>query len=96
MTEFLPSQTALEPLPPLGDPSIQGVLVRESDGPVDFSLVREAGFTAVYFRATSGPTYVDCRLNANVSAALAIPPSAPCRVNRTASRSSCGTPSPFK
>jgi len=71
MTEFLPSQTALEPLPPLGDPSIQGVLVRESDGPVDFSLVRDAGFTAVYFRATSGPYYTDCRLDANVAAARA-------------------------
>lgn len=71
MTEFLPSQTANETLPPLGDASIQGVLVRESDGPVDFAQVRRAGFTAVYFRATSGPFYTDCRLDANVSAARA-------------------------
>jgi len=72
LTQQMPSQTAIQLLPPLGEASIQGVLVRESDGQVDFNRVRDAGFTAVYFRATSGPTYVDCRLNANVSAARAV------------------------
>lgn len=71
MTQQMPSQTATQLLPPLGEASIQGVLVRESDGQVDFNRVRDAGFTAVYFRATSGPYYVDCRLNANIANAQA-------------------------
>lgn len=70
LTETMPSQTA-ELLPPLGDASIQGVIVREADGTVDFAQLRDDGFTTVYFRATAGDDYVDCRLNSNVRAATA-------------------------
>ena len=69
LTENMPSLTQL--LPPLGDASIQGVIVRESDGTVDFRQLRDDGFTTVYFRATAGDDYVDCRLNTNVRAATA-------------------------
>lgn len=69
LTENMPSLTQL--LPPLGEASIQGVTVRESDGTVDFRQLRDDGFTTVYFRATAGDDYVDCRLNTNVRAATA-------------------------
>ena len=69
LTENMPNLTQL--LPPLGEASIQGVIVRESDGTVDFRQLRDDGFTAVYFRATAGDDYVDCRLNTNVRAATA-------------------------
>jgi len=65
MTQANPAQL----LPPLGDATIQGVTVRESDGTIDFARLREDGFSAVYLRATAGDDYVDCRLNANARAA---------------------------
>lgn len=68
MTETMPTAAA-ELLPPLGDASIQGITVRESDGTIDFARLREDGFTAVYLRATAGDDYVDCRLNTNARAA---------------------------
>lgn len=58
-------------LPPLGDARYQGVIVHESDGTIDFDRLREAGFSIVYLRATSGADYVDCRLQANEQAAFA-------------------------
>lgn len=57
-------------LPPVGEASIQGVIVRESDGSIDFNRIREAGFRIVYLRATSGTNYVDCRLQNNEQAAI--------------------------
>lgn len=68
MTENMPVATAAL-LPPLGDASIQGVIVREADGTIDFPRLREDGFSAVYLRATAGDDYVDCRLNTNSRAA---------------------------
>ncbi len=56
-------------LAPLGDPSIQGVTVRESDGTIDFARLKDDGISAVYLRATAGDDYVDCRLNTNSRAA---------------------------
>lgn len=67
MTENFVSTAEL--LGPLGEASIQGVTVRESDGTIDFARLREDGFTAVYLRATAGDDYVDCRLNTNSRAA---------------------------
>lgn len=57
-------------LQPFGDATIQGVTIRESDGTVNFTRVRDAGFSVAYFRASSGDSYADCRLDANVNAAL--------------------------
>ena len=51
LTENMPSLTQL--LPPLGDAAIQGVIVRESDGTVDFRQLRDDGFTAVSFRSVT-------------------------------------------
>lgn len=68
LTENMPA-TAAELLAPLGEPSIQAISVRESDGTIDFARLREDGFTAVYLRATAGDDYTDCRLNANARAA---------------------------
>lgn len=70
MTQSTPTPAA-NTLPPLGEANLQGVLVRESDGPVEFDRVREAGFSIAYLRATAGPNYTDCRLAANVRAAEA-------------------------
>ena len=56
-------------LKPLGDANLQGVTVRESDGVIEFDRVREAAFSIVYLRATSGDDYVDCRLETNAIAA---------------------------
>ena len=69
MTETIATRT--EALPPLGNATIQGVTVRESDGSVNFERVRDAGFSVVYLRATAGADYVDCRLNANARSAAA-------------------------
>lgn len=67
MTQTMPTA---ELLPPLGDATIQGVTVRESDGTIDFARLREDGFSAVYLRATAGDDYVDCRLNTNARAGV--------------------------
>ena len=69
MTETNAAAQTTELLPPLGEATIQGVTVRESDGAVNFARVKEAGFSAVYLRATAGDDYVDCRLNTNARAA---------------------------
>lgn len=68
LTENMPTTTA-ELLPPLGDASLQGIIVREADGTIDFRSLRESGFSIVYLRATAGNDYVDCRLDTNIRAA---------------------------
>ena len=70
MTETMSTRTT-DSLPPLGDANIQGVLIREADGAVDFTKVRDAGISAVYLRASAGDDYADCRLNVNARAAAA-------------------------
>lgn len=64
MTEAMPTY-----LQPLGNAEIQGVLVQESDGKVDFAALRDSGFSAVYFRASAGSDYADCHLDENLKAA---------------------------
>lgn len=56
-------------LSPLGNATLMGVSVQESDGTIDYERVRRAGFSIVYLRASSGADYADCRLKANVDAA---------------------------
>lgn len=56
-------------LSPLGEATLLGATVRESDGIVNFTRVREARITILYLRATSGADYVDCKLNANYASA---------------------------
>ena len=56
-------------LSPLGDASLLGATVRESDGNVNFTRVHDARISILYLRATSGADYVDCKLNANYAAA---------------------------
>ena len=57
-------------LSPLGEATLLGATVRESDGIVNFTRVREARITILYLRATSGADYVDCKLNANYASAV--------------------------
>lgn len=60
-----------EIISPLGTASLRGVTVRESDGAVDYAAVKADGFSIVYFRATAGASYADCRLDASLKAAQA-------------------------
>ena len=57
-------------LSPLGEATLLGATVRESDGIVNFTRVRDARITILYLRATSGADYVDCKLNANYASAV--------------------------
>ena len=58
-----------ENLSPLGTASLRGVTVRESDGAVNYAAVKADGFSIVYFRATAGASYADCRLDPSLTAA---------------------------
>lgn len=58
-----------ENLSALGTASLRGVTVRESDGAVDYAAVKADGFSIVYFRATAGASYADCRLDSSLAAA---------------------------
>ena len=58
-------------LSPIGDASLMGVSVRESDGTVNYRQIFNSGFNIVYLRSSSGADYTDCRLAANYSAATA-------------------------
>lgn len=64
MTETMPAYLA-----PLGTADIQGVVVQESDGSIDFAALRDSDTAAVYFRSSAGSDYADCRLDSNLAAA---------------------------
>ena len=64
MTQTMPTYLA-----PLGTADIQGIIVQESDGNINFAALRDADTSAVYFRSSVGSDYADCRLETNLAAA---------------------------
>lgn len=64
MTQTMPAYLA-----PLGTADIQGVIVQESDGVIDYSALKESDTALVYFRSSVGSDYADCRLDTNLKGA---------------------------
>ena len=61
MTQTMPTY-----LQPLGTADIQGVIVQESDGIIDYAALKESDTALVYFRSSVGSDYADCRLETNL------------------------------